>query len=204
MKKKTQGKVEPPKPWPPEPGESLRSQLRTWLKEICPGQKMEDYCQIMADSAAPELMKVRIFTHDYRYSIFATGRPDEPEKIHHALLSCEVTSRKSLAGLTQHRYAHLVDGQFTRVTWELIKAAILQFELVKIAVKAREDQWRKMCSHYEQDGKRYYAEWLQCGDRIRDHKVYEFVSAKSEGVVKKPDIEQTFEELEKEKKRRGE
>ena len=176
----------------------IRSQLRDWLAEICPKGKPEDYCQIMANSAKPEAMKVRLFTHDYRYSIFATEQPDGK-----ASLACTVTSRKSLAGLTEHMYRDLVNGNFARVTWELIKASILRFELVKVTAKAREDQWRKMCSHYEQDGKRYYAEWLQCGDRIRDHKVYEFVSAKSEGVVKKPDIEQTFEELEKEKERRG-
>ncbi len=178
----------------------MRSQLRDWLAEICPKGKPEDYCQIMANSAAPEVMKVRIFTHDYRYSIFATGRPDQPEKNQKAMLSCEVTSRKSIAGLTEHRYAHLVDGQFTRVTWELIKAAILRFELVKIAGKAREDHWRKMNSHYEQDDKQYYAEWEQCGDRIRDHKVYEIVGAKSEGIIKpaviKPEMERPVKKSE--------
>ena len=164
----------------------IRSQLRDWLAEICPKGKPEDYCQIMANSATPELMKVRIFTHDYRYSIFATGRPDEPEKIHKALLSCEVTRRKSVAGLTEHQYAHLVDGNFSRVTWELIKAAILQFELVKIAVKAREDQWRKMCSHYEQDGRQFYAEWLQCGDKTDGYKLYKLLGTSEEGVIEKP------------------
>ena len=153
----------------------MRSQLRDWLAEICPKGKPEDYCQIMANSAAPELMKVRIFTHDYRYSIYATGRPDEPETLQKALLSCDATRRKSLAGLTEHTFAHLVDGHFTRVTWDLIKAAILRFELVKITAKAREDQWRKMCSHYEHDGRQFYTEWLQCGEKIKENKVYEFV-----------------------------
>jgi len=145
-------------------GQSLRSQLRTWLKEICPGQKTEDYCQIMADSAAPEVMKVRIFTHDYRYTIIISERNGK------GYIGFATTRRKSLAGLTEHTYTDLVDGNFSRVTWELIKTAMLRFELVKLAVKAREDQWQKMHSHYEQDGKQYYAEWEQKGAEIRNHK----------------------------------
>ena len=116
----------------------MRSQLRDWLAEICPKGKPEDYCQIMANSATPEIMKVRIFTHDYRYSIFATSRLDDSDNLQEALLSCTVTRRKSLAGLTDHMYANLVDGKFSRVTWELIKASILRFELVKIVAEARE------------------------------------------------------------------
>ena len=187
MKKTTQGKVEPPKPWPAETGMSLRSQLRTWLKEICPKQNVEDYCQIMADSASPEVMKVRVFTHDYRYSIYATGRPDEPEKLEKALLSCDATRRKSLAGRTEHTFAHLVDGQFTRVTWELIKASILCFELVKITAKAEEEQWRKMSTHFESHGKHYYEEWLQKGNQITEHRTYELVGEKEEGVASDPE-----------------
>ena len=114
----------------------MRSQLRDWLAEICPKGKPEDYCQIMANDT--RVMKVWVFTHDYRYSIFATSRPDDPDNLEKGLLSCTVTRRKSLAGLTDHMYANLVDGKFSRVTWELIKAAILRFELVKIVAEARE------------------------------------------------------------------
>jgi len=119
-------------------GEGIRSQFVDWLKEICPKQNLDDYCQVMANSASPEVMKVRIFTHDYRYSIFATSRPDDPDNLEEALLSCTVTRRKSLAGRTDYMYANLVDGKFSRVTWELIKASILRFELVKIVAEARE------------------------------------------------------------------
>jgi len=184
MKKTTQGKVEPPDPWP---SKSLRSQLRDWLKEICPKQNLEDYCQIMADSATPEVMKIRVFTHDYRYSIFATESADQPEELHKALLSCEATRRKSLAGLTEHRYARLVDGPFTRVTWELIKTTILRFELVKLTAKAKDDQWRNMSSHFESHGKQYYEEWLQKGGEISEHKTYELVGEKQYGVASDPE-----------------
>jgi len=164
-------------------GESLRSQFRAWLKEICPGGKVEDYCQIMADSAAPEVMKVRVFTHDYRYSIIATERPDEPEKLQRALFSCEATRRKSLAGLTEYTYTRLVDGYFTRATWELIKAAILCFELVKITAQAKEEQWRKMSTYYESEGKQYYDEWLQKGKIKSEYKTYLLVKGYG---IKKP------------------
>ena len=165
----------------------MRSQFRDWLAEICPKGKPEDYCQIMANSATPELMKVRVFTHDYRYSIYATGRPDEPEKLEKALLSCDATRRKSLAGRTEHTFAHLVDGQFTRVTWGLIKASILRFELVKITAKAEEEQWQKMSTHFESHGKHYYEEWLQKGKKISEHRTYELVGEKEEGMASDPE-----------------
>ncbi|MCW4050770.1 MAG: hypothetical protein NWE89_13650 [Candidatus Bathyarchaeota archaeon] len=148
---------------------------------------------IMADSANPEVMKVRIFTHDYRYSIFVTSRPDDPDNLQKALLSCSALRRKPLAGLTDHVYANLVDGKFTRVTWELIKAAILRFELVKIVGKAKEERWRNMSTHFESNGKHYYEEWLQKGKQISEHKTYELVGEKEEGKpamvrpVKKPE-----------------
>ena len=138
----------------------------------------------MADSASPEVMKVRVFTHDYQYSIFLTEQPGSGGE---ATLACSALRRKTLAGLTDHLYANLVDGKFSRVTWELIKAAILRFELVKIAVKAREEQWRKMCSHYAEGGYDFYSEWMQKGDEIKDTKIYELIGTRKEGVVKKPE-----------------
>lgn len=156
-------------------GISLRSLFWDWLKEITPRPNAEDYCQIMTDSVNPTMIKVRLFTHDYCYSIFVTARPDDPDNIKEALLSCTASRRKSLAGLTEHTYADLVDGKFSRETWELIKAAILRFELVKLTAKARGDQWQKMCSHYEKEGTQFYAEWLQCGKEIKEHKIYEYI-----------------------------
>jgi len=172
MKKKTQGKVTAEKPWPPPPmgGRSLKSQFREWLKEICPGEIFADYCQVMADSAAPEVMKVRIFTHDFRYSIIAK------EKVGGGTyLGCQVTRRKPHAGETYYQGADLPDGKFERAVWERIKAAILRFELVKLTSKAKIAVWKKMCSHYEQDNRQFYTEWLQRGEEIKEHKVYELV-----------------------------
>ena len=162
-----------------ETGMSLRSQLRTWFKEICPKQNLENYCQVLADSASPEVMKVRVFTHDYRYTIIATEKGIDKMPI----LTCSALRRKSLAGLdffTGHLYADLIDGKFCRVTWELIKAAILRFELVKITAKAKV-QWQRMTTHFQSGGKHYYEEWLQKGDRISEHKTYELVGEKEEG-----------------------
>ena len=111
--------------------EDIRSQLRDWLAEICPKGKPEDYCQIMANS--PGAMKVRIFTHDYRYTIIANKLEGEPP-----ILTCSAIRRKSLAGASIIKYEDLVIAGFSRVTWELIKASILRFELVKIVAEARE------------------------------------------------------------------
>ena len=111
----------------------MRSQLRDWLAEICPKGKPEDYCQIMANSAKPEVMKVRLFTHDYQYTIIANELEREPP-----ILKCAAMRRKSLAGASIIEYKTLVIGNFNRVTWELVKASILRFELVKIVAEARE------------------------------------------------------------------
>ena len=111
----------------------IRSQLRDWLVEICPKGKPEDYCQIMANSANPEVMKVRVFTHDYRYTIIANELEGEPP-----ILKCSAIRRKSLAGASIIKYESLVISDFSRATWELIKASILRFELVKIVAEARE------------------------------------------------------------------
>lgn len=162
-------------------GKSLRSQFREWLKEICPWEKVEDYCQFMADSAAPEVIKVRIFSHVYRYTIIAKETVGNK-----TYLGCQVMRRKSLAGETYYKGADLPDGNFNRATWEKIKDAILGFELVKITARAKKQKWNTMRSHYEQDGKQYYAVWLQCGEKIRDHKTYELLGTREEGVVKKP------------------
>ncbi len=159
-----------------------RSKLIKWLREICPKQNADDYCQIMTDSTNPATMKVRLFTHDYRYTIIVTAKTDDE-----IWLSCSSLRRKSLAGLTDHFYANLVDGQFSQVTWELIKVAILRFELVKITAKAKEERWQNMSNHFESNGKQYYEEWLQKGKQISEHRTYELVGEKEEGVASDPE-----------------
>ncbi|MCK4783329.1 MAG: hypothetical protein KAV87_06225 [Desulfobacteraceae bacterium] len=154
------------------------AKLRSWLEEICPHGELDDYCQVMANDTPLGIVKVRIFTHDYRYSIFIKQLVGE-----NLCLSCSATRRKSLAGVTDYTYADLVDGKFSRVTWELIKASILRFELVKLTVRARGEQWQKMNSHYEMDGRQIYAEWLQRGDEIKDNRIYELTSIQK-GIVK--------------------
>lgn len=160
-------------------GKSLRSQFWEWLEEICPGANVENYCHIMADS--PGVLKVRIFTHDYRYSIVAKAAGSGFK----SYLGCQATRRKPLAGETQYRGADLPDGLFTRVTWERIKDAILRFELVKITASARKPQWKKMRSHYEIDGEQFYGEWLQRGDETREHKSYKLFATGDEGIIVK-------------------
>ena len=87
----------------------------------------------MVNSANPEVMKIRLFTHDYRYSIIAKKTPSDG-----TYLNCAAMTRKASAGSTDHLYVYLVNGKFTRITWELIKSSILRFELVRIVASARE------------------------------------------------------------------
>ena len=104
-----------------------RSQFTEWLKEICPWDKAEDYIEFVSDSNPPLVVKVRIYTHDYRFSIIAKEREGrEP------YLGCQVSNRKHRAGEHWTRGSDLPDGKFNRETWEKIKNAIIRYELVKI------------------------------------------------------------------------
>ena len=98
-----------------------------WLKEICPWEKVEDYCKFESDSNPPTETKVKIYTHDCCYAIVVRKREGrEP------YLGCTALSRKPRAGETWHRGNDLPDGKFNRKTWEAIKNRIIGYELVKI------------------------------------------------------------------------
>jgi len=105
-----------------------RSQFMEWLKEICPWDKVVDYCEFVSDSNPPMETKVRIYTHDYRYAIVAK----ESSRPGHIYLGCQVSCRKPRAGEHWTRGSDLPDGEFNRETWEKIKNGIMRYELVKI------------------------------------------------------------------------
>lgn len=108
--------------------ENWRSQFMEWLKELCPLDKVEDYCEFVSDSNPPTETKIRVYTHDYCYAIVAK----KSSKPGHIYLGCVVSCRKPRAGETWTRGNDLPDGKFNRETWGKIKNAIIRHELVKI------------------------------------------------------------------------
>ena len=135
----------------------------------------------------PDTISVRVFTKDHLYNIVAKA----------GYLGCTMSNRKGRAGEDWTRGHDLPDGKFDYSTWRHIKLAILRAELVKIARPISHDGiaasqgmpdeemegFERFHSHYQDKrGKEFYAEWLQRGEEIREHKVYELVGESAEGA----------------------
>ncbi len=104
-----------------------RSHFLEWLKEIVYYGDIGDYVEFVEDSNPPNITKVRVYTHDYKYVIVAKEN----------YLGCVYVCRKPRAGEGWSRGRDLPDGKFNRKTWEKIKNSIIKHELVKIAKSAR-------------------------------------------------------------------
>ena len=204
MKETTQGKVESERTWP----ELWQSEFLKWLKEILPWEKIREYVQFkggipedwVKGKMGPfnvdvkvehdlDTISIRVFTKDHLYNIVAKE----------SYLGCVMSNRKGRAGEDWTRGHDLPDGKFTYSTWQHIKNAILRTELVKVArqldakaigasqAMATEEMegFERHHSHYsDKRGKEYYAEWLQKGEQICEHKVYELVGESNEGPRK--------------------
>jgi len=107
-----------------------KSQFLGWLKEICPGDDLERYCQILDDSNPPGDMSVRFFSKNYYYTINVHTKSGEA-----SYLGAFVGCRKPRAGETWHRGNDLPDGKFSKETWDKIKHAMIRYELVKVIKK---------------------------------------------------------------------
>ena len=187
----------PAKVWPDVPeevkqGYSWYLVLRDWLCEIVPGGNINDYCHvelISADMHEPAIdeVKATIFTRTHRYLIHANEE----------WFTVQVLKRKPLAGTaidSEEYYGDdLFKGRFTVDNWQEIKKRILCYELVKVVKEARvSEQYLKFNSHYKDaEGKEFYAEWFQMGDKISEHKTYELVGEKEEGEIGDSDSEST-------------
>ena len=191
-----------------ESSQGWQSQFMDWLKEIVPWEKIREYVQFkggipedwvkgkmgpfnvdVRTKYDPTVISVRIFTKNQMYNIVAKEN----------YLGCLTSNRKYRAGEDWTRGHDLSDGKFIQNTWDRIKLAILKTELVKIArpldskgisvsqlMSDKEMQgFERHHSHYkDKRGKEYYAEWLQKGEQICEHKVYELVGESNEGPRK--------------------
>ena len=183
--------------------ETWESQFMDWLKEICPWKKIREYVQFkggLPDEFVigkmgpfnvdtrmeydPDVISVRLFTRDHLYNIVAKA----------TYLGCTMSKRKGRAGEDWMRGHDLPDGKFTYSQWGYIKRSIIMTELVKVArpldskgivsSQAMSDEdmegFERHHSHYSnKQGKEFYAEWLQRGEVIKEHKVYELIGESS-------------------------
>ncbi len=174
-----------------------------WLSDIIPWAKIKEYVQFKG--GIPEdwvkgkmgpfnvdvrtehdstVISVRIFTKNHSYNIVAKEN----------YLGCTMSKRKYRAGEDWTRGHDLPDGKFNDSTWRNIKLAIIRTELVKVArpldaksigtSQAMPDDmmegFERHHSHYsDKKGKVFYSEWLQRGEEIIEHKVYELVGESS-------------------------
>lgn len=189
-----------------ESSQDWQSQFMEWLKEICPWEKVREYVQFKGGIPKdwvkgkmgpfnvdvkmeydPDCISVRVFTKDHLYNIVAKE----------SYLGCTMSNRKGRAGEDWTRGHDLPDGKFTYSTWNHIKLAMLRTEFVKVtrpldaksisASQAMSDEemegFERHHSHYsDKKGKQFYAEWLQKGERICEHKVYELIGESNEGL----------------------
>ena len=98
-----------------------------WLKEISRYSKVENF--VLPDYK--NRINVKIYTHDYRYSISIRPKGEKNEK-DEGYLGCIVTTRKPRVGEDWNRENDLPDGKYCKETWDSIKNAIIGYELVKI------------------------------------------------------------------------
>lgn len=170
-----------------------------WLTKIAPWGKVSEYVQFKSlppeewvkgkmgpfstDTRTPipkNSLSVRLFTKDNVYNLVAKEE----------YLGCTVSKRKPRAGEITTRGMDLPDGKFSEKTLERIMMAMTQNELVKVsrplstegiaasqAMNSKEmEGFERFHSRYhDKKGKQFYAEWLQRGEEIREHKVYELV-----------------------------
>jgi len=153
--------------------------LRDWLCEIVPGGNINDYCHVellSADMHEPAIdeVKATIFTRTHRFLIHATEE----------WFTVQALKRKPLAGTaidSEEYYGDdLFKGRFAVDNWVEAKKRILRYELVKVIKEARISERLKFNSHYKNaEGREFYAEWFQMGDKIAEQRVYELVEEPS-------------------------
>ena len=116
------------------------AELIGWLKPICLYDKIEDF--VIADYKE-KMLHLKIFTKDHQYRIGAKlpevkndGWPlqagQEREVVNNGYLGCISETRKPRAGEDWSRGNDLVDGSYSKETFEEIVHDILAYELVKV------------------------------------------------------------------------
>ncbi len=107
----------------------LREKFKNWSKELCRWGRDDWFIHWIFDDVSENEYFGRycIYTRNFTYTLTAKWYKD------HDYLACGVNARMPRAGEDWTRGNDLPDGEFSRKTWEKIKNAIIQYELVKIA-----------------------------------------------------------------------
>jgi len=116
----------------------MKEQFEMWLKEICRWDR-DDWFVHWSDKNNNEggsdlIGRCYVYTHNYRYCIVAKKHEDG-----RTYLGCTMSCRMPRAGEDWTRGNDLPDGKFARETWNRIKNAIIQNELVKVVRRVSQE-----------------------------------------------------------------
>lgn len=121
----------------------MRENFKKWMSEITSGRTYEFIHPIEGENSPDGWSESNmIYTHDYAYEI--TAKYNTPT-MGHSYLGCQMLCRKARAGEDWSRGRDLPDGPLCQETWDKIKNAIINNELVKVAVKSRQDSGPNKC-----------------------------------------------------------
>lgn len=156
--------------------------IKVFLGQMAPEGKISEYFQVefFSDPGfdGDPLRRVRkvevtFFTHTYRYVFLFTEK----------MIFGKALVRKPHAGtadtVSGTDIIHEMVFSMKDWEWRYVLNQILAWELVKVFKEARTEerfeQWQRLNSHYEAEGKEMYHEWEQKGTEIRNQRVFERV-----------------------------
>lgn len=116
----------------------MKEQFYEWIKEITHG-KIHEYTQLIQGENSPDgwFETLKIYTHNYSYQITAEYYNNIETLKKHSYLGCIMSCRTPRAGEDWLRGRDMPDGPLSQETWDRIKNAIINHELVKVAKKMR-------------------------------------------------------------------
>jgi hypothetical protein len=112
--------------------DELRDNVKTLVGRWGNYNKVSDKAVVIETD---EDMRVKIYTNDHCYSIYAKYPKSDANGADNGYLGCTVTTRKPLAGEDWNRGNDLADGGCGQETFNKIVWDILAYELVPIAPK---------------------------------------------------------------------
>jgi len=104
--------------------------LNKWITKLVFPGKVKDFIKEIKNFEYEECFykELSFYTSEYKYKIYAIDRPENDGH-----LSCQVTARKSRAGEDWIRGNELIEGSFTKNTWNKILNSIINYELIELS-----------------------------------------------------------------------
>jgi hypothetical protein len=110
--------------------DSKMNSLEYWAMQLVFPGKIKDFIKETKNFKYDNCCykEFSFYTYEYKYRIYAIDRTEN-----NGYLSCQVSARKARAGEDWIRGNDLIDGSFTKTTWNKILNSIVNYELVKLS-----------------------------------------------------------------------